>query len=44
MQYTCEFHVGQVFKAVQKYKLVDPTLAPWIEQATAKCGDAPPVP
>lgn len=43
MQYTCEFHVGQVFKAVRKYGLADPTLAPWIERATAKCGDTPPV-
>lgn len=43
MQYTCEFHVGQVFKAVRKYGLADPTLTPWIEKATAKCGDSPPV-
>ncbi len=43
MQYTCEFHVGQVFKAVQKYRLVDPVLTPWIEQAAAKCGDSPSV-
>jgi hypothetical protein len=43
MQYTCEFHVGQVFKAVRRYGLVDSTLAPWIEQASAKCGDSPPL-
>ena len=42
MQYTCEFHVGQVFKAVKKYRLADPALDPWIAKATAKCGDPSP--
>jgi len=41
MQYTCDFHVGQVFKAVHRFQLKDPGLDPWIEQATAKCGDPP---
>ncbi|MBA3546456.1 MAG: hypothetical protein H0T76_08245 [Nannocystis sp.] len=43
MQYTCEFHVGQVFAAVRKFQLADPRLDPWIAKAAAKCGDSPPV-
>ena len=43
MQYTCEFHVGQVFQAVKKYALADPRLDPWIAKAAAKCGDSPAV-
>lgn len=37
MQYVCDYHVDQVFKAAKKYNLKDAALDPWIEKAKAKC-------
>ena len=37
MQYVCDYHVDQVFKAAKKYNLKDAALDPWLEKAKAKC-------
>ncbi len=37
MQFVCDYHVDQVYEAVQKYNLRDEALDPWIEKARPKC-------
>lgn len=37
MQFVCDYHVDQVYEAVQKYHLKDDALDPWIAKAAPKC-------